>query len=221
MGKLTRKGKGDGDVAVMDAPHQAPSSLGVRTRAKTLALQRHQRSAGAAAAAAAASVDDSSAYLELRSRRLQKNFPGPAAATAARAKRGPSLLKPSSHASPRAGSSPEEKSFESSPEIDAAIEGSFGDNVLDMESGRKTRESTPSSLIRDPATVRTPGSSTRPAKSTPRRSEPVTAAQKVIPSDQEIEDLFAKSEKLHQKDFAEKYNFDAANDKPLPGRYEW
>ncbi|XP_020080054.1 cyclin-dependent kinase inhibitor 4-like, partial [Ananas comosus] len=201
---------------------------------------------------AAASVDDSSAYLELRSRRLQKNFPGPAAATAARAKRGPSLLKPSSHASPRAGSSPEveskpsepevvgegnsgaaepvlvrsgvaveEKSFESSPEIDAAIEGSFGDNVLDMESGRKTRESTPSSLIRDPATVRTPGSSTRPAKSTPRRSEPVTAAEKVIPSDQEIEDLFAKSEKLHQKDFAEKYNFDAANDKPLPGRYEW
>ncbi|KAG1359716.1 putative Cyclin-dependent kinase inhibitor 5 [Cocos nucifera] len=69
MGKDTRKGKITGEVAVMEVPNQ--SSVGVRTRAKTLALQRLQKP----------TVDPTS-YLELRSRRLEKPF----VATAARAK---------------------------------------------------------------------------------------------------------------------------------------
>ncbi|KAL0435488.1 UNVERIFIED_CONTAM: Cyclin-dependent kinase inhibitor 5 [Sesamum radiatum] len=66
MGKYIRKPKTTGDVAVRDV---SQSSLGVRTRAKTLALKRLQSST--------ASVDASPQqpkpeYLELRSRRLEK-----------------------------------------------------------------------------------------------------------------------------------------------------
>ncbi|KAK4407335.1 Cyclin-dependent kinase inhibitor 5 [Sesamum angolense] len=66
MGKYIRKPKTMGDVAVRDV---SQSSLGVRTRAKTLALKRLQSSL--------ASVDASQQphkpeYLELRSRRLEK-----------------------------------------------------------------------------------------------------------------------------------------------------
>nr|GMD53924.1 cyclin-dependent kinase inhibitor 7-like [Ipomoea batatas] len=42
-----------------------------------------------------------------------------------------------------------------------------------------------------------------------------------MPSEAEIEDFFAAAEKKIQKQFAEKYNFDIVEDKPLEGRYEW
>ncbi|XP_030442886.2 cyclin-dependent kinase inhibitor 5-like isoform X2 [Syzygium oleosum] len=82
MGKYIRKAKAAGELAVMEATQ---SSLGVRTRAKTLASQRLQKSppvsAAAAAAAppqpaaqapAAAASSGSGSYLQLRSRRLPK-----------------------------------------------------------------------------------------------------------------------------------------------------
>lgn len=59
MGKYMRKSKMTGEVAVMEVVSQ--SSLGVRTRAKTLALQKNTTS--------------SASYLQLRSRRLQKSLP--------------------------------------------------------------------------------------------------------------------------------------------------
>ncbi|KAL5990412.1 hypothetical protein ACLOJK_011312 [Asimina triloba] len=59
MGKYMKKAKITGEVAVMDLTQ---SSFGVRTRAKTLALQRLQKSTSASSAS----------YLELRSRRLEK-----------------------------------------------------------------------------------------------------------------------------------------------------
>ncbi|XP_028759818.1 cyclin-dependent kinase inhibitor 4 isoform X2 [Neltuma alba] len=58
MGKYMRKAKTSGDVAVMDVSQS--SSFGVRTRAKTLALQKSQ------------SQSTSGSYLQLRSRRLEK-----------------------------------------------------------------------------------------------------------------------------------------------------
>ena len=68
MGKYIKKPKIDGDVAVMEVSPQ--SSLGVRTRAKTLALQRLKSSP---ASSDATSPDVSSfSYLQLRSRRLEK-----------------------------------------------------------------------------------------------------------------------------------------------------
>ncbi|KAF8019163.1 hypothetical protein BT93_H3908 [Corymbia citriodora subsp. variegata] len=80
MGKYIRKAKAAGELAVMEATQ---SSLGVRTRAKTLASQRLQKSPPSnsnpqpapppppppTAPAAAAS---SGSYLQLRSRRLPK-----------------------------------------------------------------------------------------------------------------------------------------------------
>ncbi|XP_043707299.1 cyclin-dependent kinase inhibitor 5-like [Telopea speciosissima] len=63
MGKYMRKAKITGEVAVMEV---AQSSLGVRTRAKTLALQRLQKST------TASMVDSGASYLQLRSRRLEK-----------------------------------------------------------------------------------------------------------------------------------------------------
>ena len=58
MGKYIRKAKTREELAVMEV---SQSSLGVRTRAKTLALQN--------------SNSNSNSYLQLRSRRLQKPLP--------------------------------------------------------------------------------------------------------------------------------------------------
>ncbi|XP_042517938.1 cyclin-dependent kinase inhibitor 5-like [Macadamia integrifolia] len=63
MGKYMKKAKSTGEVAVMEV---AQSSLGVRTRAKTLALQRLQKST------MESMVDSGASYLQLRSRRLEK-----------------------------------------------------------------------------------------------------------------------------------------------------
>ena len=71
MGKYMKKSKIKGEVAVMElslSPQQC--SLGVRTRAKTLALQRQQQQKSPPLAP---NPDDSSfSYLKLRSRRLEK-----------------------------------------------------------------------------------------------------------------------------------------------------
>lgn len=83
MGKYIRKAKAAGELAVMEATQ---SSLGVRTRAKTLASQRLQKSPPATATATApataqpptpppppaAAASCSGSYLQLRSRRLPK-----------------------------------------------------------------------------------------------------------------------------------------------------
>lgn len=64
MGKYMRKSKSAGEMAVMEVSHphpQSQASLGVCTRAKTLALQR-----------SSASPVTSGSYLQLRSRRLEK-----------------------------------------------------------------------------------------------------------------------------------------------------
>lgn len=70
MGKYMRKVKITGDVAVMEV---SQPTLGVRTRARTLALQRLQSSSSSSAATPASlNAPDSSCYLQLRSRRLEK-----------------------------------------------------------------------------------------------------------------------------------------------------
>lgn len=71
---------------------------------------------------------------------------------------------------------------------------------------RSTRESTPCNLIRDPDTVRTPGSTTRPTSSTEvhRRTEHA-ASRRQIPTAREMDEFFAKNEENQQKQFIEKY----------------
>ncbi|KAL6184959.1 hypothetical protein ACLB2K_041094 [Fragaria x ananassa] len=216
MGKYMRKSKPAGDVAVMEVSQAA--SLGVRTRAKTLALQR-----------------SSSSYLQLRSRRLEKppilvrkrhhnkhhHIPKqqeqPSAAE-------PSPTKPEDGGKELSPPKEEQKNSELNDggEDGGAEEASFGENVLEFEGReRTTRESTPCSLIRDPDTIRTPGSTTRPTNSADTNRRIQNSSQRHIPTAHDMDEFFAGAEEEQQKQFIDKYNFDPVNDKPLPGRYEW
>ncbi|XP_008785181.2 cyclin-dependent kinase inhibitor 5-like [Phoenix dactylifera] len=219
MGKYMRKAKVSGEVAVMEV--SAQSSLGVRTRARTLALQRLQKP----------SPPDSSSYLELRSRRLEKPLPpapkedtakpnNPTHRTGAReTNSGSASLRsdPNSNSKKGSAAAPVEGPVAS---LDAEV--SFGENVLEVEArDRSVRETTPCSLIKDSETIGTPGSTTRPTNSTATNRRMQNSVCRSIPTTHEMEEFFAGAEQLQQRIFTEKYNFDPANDRPLPGRYEW
>ncbi|XP_008789443.2 cyclin-dependent kinase inhibitor 5-like [Phoenix dactylifera] len=227
MGKDMRKAKISGAVAVMEVPNQ--SSVGVRTRARTLALQRLQKPTA-----------DPASYLELRSRRLEKPF----VATAARAKEvckekpSPSP-KSSSNASSKGSTSPGGqlaeglvnsgsagsvsarscclKKGDASPEIEV----SYRDNFLEHESGRNARETTPCSLIREPESIEAPSSTNKPTKSTGNSRRARNSTGRDTLAALELEEFFAGAEQPQQRQFAEKYNYDPVTDQPLPGRYEW
>ncbi|KAL6563999.1 hypothetical protein OROHE_005239 [Orobanche hederae] len=233
MGKYIRKPKTTSDLAIKDI---SQFSLGVRTRAKTLALQRLH---------ASAAVDSSETpkpdFLELRSRRLEKppllrknlqnsrKTPAPKQGFVSRGKESPqfgsSTEKPCSEPPSFPIQPPKEvdgrfERLKGGSEIgDSEIEASLGENNLDSEArgSRGTRESTPCSFIRTADGVTTPGSSTRPRS-------PISRAQNAgrgIPASREMEEFFSQAEQSHQRRFIEKYNFDVVNDVPLPGRYEW
>eukprot|EP00262_Sarcandra_glabra_P014959 TRINITY_DN4510_c0_g1_i1.p1 TRINITY_DN4510_c0_g1~~TRINITY_DN4510_c0_g1_i1.p1 ORF type:complete len:246 (+),score=41.60 TRINITY_DN4510_c0_g1_i1:89-826(+) len=240
MGKYMKKAKiSGGEVAVMEVPSQT-SLVGVRTRAKTLALQRNlnlQKSSS------------SSSYLQLRSQRLEKP-PLVVAATdlkkttkEAAGKENPrnpkspnsrlvvegsvnsgSVGSVSMRCEEKKGGGVDEKKEEglqvAEPESDTGIEASFGENVLEFDGReRSIRETTPSSLIRDSEALGTPGSTTRPTHSTATNRR--IQMRRNIPTSHEMEEFFAGAEQQQQKIFTEKYNYDPVNDSPLPGRYEW
>ncbi|KAL9232781.1 hypothetical protein vseg_007850 [Gypsophila vaccaria] len=99
-----------------------------------------------------------------------------------------------------------------------------GENVMEFDDDlreRSTRESTPSNMILASDSVRTPGSTTRPASSAKATRRLPSSTPRDIPTSNEMEEFFADAEEQQQKDFIEKYNFDPVNDKPLNGRYEW
>ncbi|KAI8566709.1 hypothetical protein RHMOL_Rhmol02G0063200 [Rhododendron molle] len=237
MGKYMRKAKTAADVALMEV---AQSSLGVRTRARTLALQRLQKSSTAPATATTVAAGGS--YLQLRSRRLEK----PPIDHSKRQKQqqqqqGPKqtpVLSPNPNSrKSRLGVGSEfvndeggnfgieklEESFQENKNGDlGGGEASCGENVLEFEGReRSTRESTPCSLIRDPESIRTPGSTTRPTCSTAASGEVQNSMASHIPTAREMDNFFSGPEEQQQKQFMDKYNFDPVNDKPLPGRFEW
>ncbi|XP_074556778.1 cyclin-dependent kinase inhibitor 4-like [Curcuma longa] len=190
MGKYMRKAKGSGEVASMDVTHR--STLGVRTRARALA---------------AAAAEDSCDYLELRSRRLEKPLlPLPARKGPAKPSTGPCMKANSGSVGTRRCS---------------AAEASFGENILEAEArDRYDRETTPCSLIRNPETIQTPGSTNKPTNSraTSRRTQ---TFHQNIPTAHEMEEFFSRAEQLQRQILIERYNFDPVDDHPLPGRYEW
>ncbi|XP_031111653.1 cyclin-dependent kinase inhibitor 3 [Ipomoea triloba] len=243
MGKYVRDAKMAGDVAVMEV---SQSTVGVRTRAKTLALQRLQSSAPP--------PTPDSCYLQLRSRRLEKPPP-----VIPNSKKLPKRnLKSGSKQSflqheeswtcrnsdaqscsgLRGGSMnsgsvnhsiTDERYFrESNGGIETndgtdfgIVEASFGENILDCEPrDRFTRETTPCSLVREADDVKTPSSTTRRTnvRSTTHR---MRSSVRNIPSTGEMDEFFGCAEQQQQALFIEKYNFDIVNDLPLPGRYEW
>ncbi|XP_021763457.1 cyclin-dependent kinase inhibitor 3-like [Chenopodium quinoa] len=215
MGKYMKKGKITGDVAVMEIPQS--SSLGVRTRARTLALQPNPELS----------------YLQLRSRRLEKPLPltPPPVNSDLRSR---VRVNPVNSGGSKKGESGvvgggrgRFRHFTDGGDSEdfhdlGTVEASFGENNLDFDSReRSTRESTPCSLIRDAETIGTPGSTTRPTCSTVVNNRRTRSTQRAIPTNPEMEEFFAGFEHHQQKLFIEKYNYDIKNDMPLPGRYEW
>lgn len=202
-----------------------PSYGGVRTRARTLALQK----------ASSAVLHGAGSYIQLRSRRLVKPTP------AIRQKENRVPPKPNKHSSKGVGSSNlrvnsgnSKKCVDGKDEIHQEIEirdaedvgiddeASFGENMLETEGReRNIRETTPSNLIKDPDTISTPGSSTKRTYSTNSNYRVQIPQPRLIPTTVEMEEFFTEPEKQQQKLFIDKYNFDPVNDKPLPGRYEW
>ncbi|KAI9115976.1 hypothetical protein K1719_012906 [Acacia pycnantha] len=228
MGKYLKKSKIAADIVVMGLSPQ--SSLGVRTRAKTLALQKLQKSS----LFSTPDLDASSSYLQLRSRRLEKIVLG----TETR----PALLqKKSFRERPKgnfcdvilnsvvdekeglcSGVFGKETQAEELENNDVDFEGSYGENLLEAEGrDRSTRESTPCSLVRESNAIGTPGSTTRQRASSITNQIICQRIQRNIPTSYEMDEFFAYAEKQQQVIFMDKYNFDIVSDVPLPGRYEW
>ncbi|XP_039137792.1 LOW QUALITY PROTEIN: cyclin-dependent kinase inhibitor 5-like [Dioscorea cayenensis subsp. rotundata] len=215
MGKYMKKTKMiTGEVSVMDlAAHQ--SLLGVRTRARTLALQRLQKpplpeELEEEEEEEEGEAPSASSYLQLRSRRLEKPKPKDS--------------NPNPRSRSNSGSTESARSCRDDPSLDpeANVEVSFGDNVFDAEARDRTvRETTPCSMIRNSESIRTPGSTTRPTNSTASSRRMKVGCTQTSPTSHEMEEFFSGAEQMQQRMFAEKYNFDPVNDIPLPGRYEW
>ncbi|CAA2986495.1 cyclin-dependent kinase inhibitor 7-like isoform X2 [Olea europaea var. sylvestris] len=49
----------------------------------------------------------------------------------------------------------------------------------------------------------------------------ISVAEEKMPSEAELEEFFEAEEKLQQKRFAEKYNYDIVKDVPMEGKYQW
>nr|VDC68263.1 unnamed protein product [Brassica rapa] len=222
MGKYMKKSK----VTNNDTEPTEPTSLGVRTRAaKTLALKRLNSSASDSALAG-----DSSCYLQLRSRRLEK----PMALT--EPKQPPRIRESASKGRVNSGSG--------SVRVDGddwfgKSDAFCGENSPDFESRQRfvlsfcfllkscfsfsldvhTRESTPCNFTEDLEIIVTPGSSTKSTRSAIRDS--IRDRDSSVPSTSELEEFFAYAEQQQQRLFMDKYNFDIVNDVPLTGRYEW
>ncbi|XP_077252812.1 inhibitor/interactor with cyclin-dependent kinase [Tasmannia lanceolata] len=207
MGKYMRKAKITGEVSVMEV---SQSTLGVRTRARTLALERLQK------------TTSSDSYLQLRNRRLEKPpllVTTDSKKTKETCKENRRILSGSVHSGPVGSVS---LSCSKKKEDEEENEVSFGENVLEIDGReRNIRETTPSSLIRGSDSVGTPGSTTRPTNSTAANRRIQNVAHRNVPTSHEMEEFFAGVEQQQQRIFTEKYNFDPVNDLPLPGRYEW
>ncbi|KAI3990833.1 hypothetical protein MKX01_011741 [Papaver californicum] len=233
MGKYMRKAKVTGGEASMEV---AQSTMGVLTRAKTLALQRLQKKQTTTSETSNISPNNNAAagvtgsYFQLRSRKLEK----PPLLVVSSAKK--NEVKESCKKSPNC-------KLRTSPRLAVASvncddntitccknsnneeskdEASFGENFLEIEErDRGTRESTPCSLIRNSEILSTPGSTTRTTNSTSRNRSIQNSMRGNIPTTHEVEEFFAVAEQQQQRAFIERYNFDPVNDSPLPGRYEW
>ncbi|CAL1411999.1 unnamed protein product [Linum trigynum] len=228
MGKYMKKTK---SPMAMELSYSSSATSTVRTRAKTLALQRLQQSLSPPKTIP--EVDDSSfSYLQLRSRRLEKpplysrKDPDEISVPreGLRCKTQPSKVRVSSEAKSTGGKVVrvmEGELFGSGAPEDFGIEGTFGENCSEFEASMSTRESTPCSLIRPSDSVGTPGSTTRQGASMGTSSRVGNDTLRNFPTVQEMDDFFAGQEELQQRLFTDKYNFDVVNDIPLPGRYEW
>ncbi|XP_075492039.1 cyclin-dependent kinase inhibitor 3-like isoform X2 [Primulina tabacum] len=192
MGKYIRKAEATTDVPVMD------SSLGVRTRSKTLAFRRLQ-STGAA---------PSLGCLELRSRRLEKSQTSRKLRRSCRCGRGALVEVEASLGENVLDTEVRESKYSSYFWWKKPVLGVWNFR-------RDTRESTPCSS--------TVGSNPGPApgSSASNRRGPPNPLFMNVPTPFELEEFFIHEEQALQRLFTEKYNFDFVNELPVLGHYEW
>ncbi|GMI96122.1 hypothetical protein HRI_003281500 [Hibiscus trionum] len=251
MGKYIKKPKTAPEVAV---PELSQSPLGVRTRSKTLDLQRQKKSSTSPATVASAPANGTGSYLQLRSRRLEKpplvvhhhdskkhqqqqqrkqgskkgscgQNPNPNSDSRARVSCGSNSVveKKTGGKTGREDSVQEENGNDNVINYtNISVEASFGENILEIEAKeRGTRESTPCNSIRGSESIRTPGSTTRPNSSADTNRRVRGSTRRHVPTSHEMDEFFSLAEVDQQRQFIEKYNFDPAKDRPLPGRYQW
>ncbi|CAN0897902.1 Cyclin-dependent kinase inhibitor 3 [Linum grandiflorum] len=229
MGKYMKKTK---SAVAMDLSSTAATaeSSGVRTRAKTLALQKlqQQRSPSPTKIVPVAADESSLSYLQLRSRRLEKpplRKEEDSDEISRGSRRGLKCKAPSSRLARVSSDAGREGDVFGGTSVG---EGSFGQNYCSefeprdsyaLNISRSTRESTPCSLMKcsdDSAGTSRQGSSSMAAANNRR-----VRNEDYLPTVQEMDDFFARAEERQQRLFIEKYNYDVVNDMPLPGRYEW
>ncbi|XP_047312146.1 cyclin-dependent kinase inhibitor 3 [Impatiens glandulifera] len=215
MGKYMRKAKISGDVTVMDL---AQPSFGVRTRAKTLALQKLQS-------------PPESTYLQLRSRRLEKLLPSVDDSKKLHLRKQQDIkhLDSSTTQNPSSRLSPKElnsvsvescsKGRKEKTNDGFISRGGGGDEKNNNDFGVETSsgENHPSGFRRRERMIE--GSSDASLCSTTRLR--LLERNHHVVTTWEMDEFFSGSEELEQKQFSDKYNFDVVNDMPLPGRFEW
>ncbi|XP_057973161.1 cyclin-dependent kinase inhibitor 1-like isoform X2 [Malania oleifera] len=220
MGKYMRKSKGIGEVAVMELAHE----VGVRTRARALAMAAASVEAAKRRRAVGGELRLSSSCIHLRSRRrvvikpeTENSVSLDASGSLGRIVREDHRSSPSSERMLASCCS----SNGSSELVKERVTGvDLEDEAVGIETPNKyfdcrERETTPSSELR--AESEDMESTARPSEG---KFRPRSTAKK-MPSESEIEEFFATAEKDLQKQFTEKYNYDIVKDVPLEGRYEW
>ncbi|KAM7271290.1 hypothetical protein ACFE04_030504 [Oxalis oulophora] len=200
---------------------------GVRTRAKTLALQRLNSSINISSKPNpnnnnnnnnSGDGDGSLCYLELRSRRLEKpSFDFNRKGLNNQRNKEEGHFGQFDKIGEIEGVNVNNKGL-SEDGIIGIDEASCGDNNFE---DRTTRESTPCSLIKDVNSIGTPGSTTKQTSPATNYRRAQDGVQRNIPTSLEMDAFFSSMERENQRLFIEKYNFDIVNDLPLPGHYEW
>ncbi|CAF2096081.1 unnamed protein product [Brassica napus] len=213
MGKYMRKSKLDGEaISLMEvSPSSSSSSLGVLTRAKSLALQRKPSSSFSLPK----TTDCGGSYLQLRSRRLQKKPPIVVIKRRKQQLRRKESCGRNSKSDSVAESGGKEKVL--SDEINNN-KGSSSESL-----NRSTRESTPCTLNRDAEINTSLGSSTKLDNCISDNSDQIedNLSGSHRPTTPDMDRFFSGAEEEQQKQFIDKYNFDPVNEQPLPGRFEW
>ncbi|PIA56410.1 hypothetical protein AQUCO_00700616v1 [Aquilegia coerulea] len=217
MGRLMRKQERIGEVAVMEVSHH---QLGVRTRARTLAMALAEQQASSKTRKVSASsqhFDPNSSCIQLRSRKIMEN-------SISQTKSSSENICSSSSSSDHVLLASRCSSNGSSEILNDKLR-SFID--LDQDKShefencspyteRKEKTSSSSSEIQC--------SQSNDMESTGRQTEADSRhkcmAEK-MPTDAELEDFFSAAEKDEKKRFEEKYNYDIVKDVPLEGRFEW
>ncbi|XP_009143943.1 cyclin-dependent kinase inhibitor 4 isoform X1 [Brassica rapa] len=221
MGKYMRKSKLDGEaISLMEVSpsSSSSSSLGVLTRAKSLALQRKPSSSFSLPTSPSPNqktTDCGGSYLQLRSRRLQKKPPIVVIKRRKQQLRRKESCGRNSKSDSVAESDGKEKVL--SDEINNN-KGSSSESL-----NRSTSESTPCTLNREAEINTSLGSSKKLNNGISDNSDQIeeNLSGSHRPTTPDMDRFFSGAEEEQQKQFIDKYNFDPVNEQPLPGRFEW